>query len=410
VLRICAAIKTFPCVLKGSEPVTCENERVQVRPAIAGIAEYVPGESLDAFSARTGVPVERLIKLNSNESPYEPSPRVSVALGAFTRYNLYPDPEGTALLDALGAYAGVDRAHLALANGSMELITRLWQAFLGPGDSAVICPPTFSLYTTAGTLCGAETLSAPRGAGDTIDVDAVRAALRPDTKLIVLCSPNNPTGGLVPREQVLALLETGRIVVVDEAYVEFAGPDRMAESPIALVPAHENLVVLRTFSKWAGLAGLRLGYGAFPTWLVPHLRKLQLPFEVNLAAHIAALETLADLPLMRERIGGLIAERERLTAMLAAQPFLRVTPSHGNFVLIELADARLSLADFRAAVEAHGILLRYFRTPDLARHARVTVGTAEHTAALARVLEHIAERLAGAAPHEAVALAVHTAG
>ncbi|HEX9414908.1 MAG TPA: histidinol-phosphate transaminase [Ktedonobacterales bacterium] len=378
----------------------CANERLQVRPEIADVEEYVPGESLDAFSARTGVPIERLIKLNSNESPYGPSPRVAAALGAFTRYNLYPDPAGTALLHTLSAYAGVDRSHLVLSNGSNELIALLWRVFLAPGDSVVTCPPTFSLYATAGTLCGAQTLSVARGPDYAVDVEAVRAALRPQTKLIVLCSPNNPTGNLVPRDDVLALLDTGRIVVVDEAYVEFAGDDALAASPIALVPEHDNLVILRTFSKWAGLAGLRLGYGVFPTWLVPHLRKLQLPFEVNLAAHIAAHETLADLPLMRARIAEVVAERERLATLLAAQPYLQVTPSRGNFILAELTHPSVSMAAFRATMEAAGILLRYYRTPDLARHVRVTVGTAAHTAALARVLDTIRKRLYTGAAHD----------
>jgi histidinol-phosphate aminotransferase len=384
------------------------NERVQVRPAIAGVEEYVPGESLDAFSARTGVSRDRLIKLNSNESPYQPSPRVPAALGAFTGYNLYPDPRGTVLLSAVAKYTGVEPAHLVMSNGSNELISVLWHAFLASGDSVVTCPPTFSLYTTVGTLCGAEMLAVPRSADYAIDAAAIRAALRPDTKLIVLCSPNNPTGNLVSREDVLALLETGRIVVVDEAYIEFAGADALAASPISLVPQYENLVVLRTFSKWAGLAGLRLGYGAFPIWLVPHLRKLQLPFEVNLAAHIAALETLADLPLMRERIAQVEAERERLNQVLAAQSYLRVWPSRGNFLLVELTDPSLSLAAFRSQMEAAGILLRYFRTPDLSRHVRVTVGTAEQTEALQRALETIRERLETADLHELAATPIAT--
>ncbi|HEV2235434.1 MAG TPA: histidinol-phosphate transaminase [Ktedonobacterales bacterium] len=369
------------------------NERVQVRHDIANIEAYVPGESLAAFSTRTGVPVERLIKLNSNESPYGPSPRVMEALGAYRDYNLYPDPAGTELRDALGAYAGVDPAHLVVSNGSNELIALLWNAFLNRGDSVVTCPPTFSLYTTAGTITGAETLAVARGPHYAIDVAAIRAALRPDTKLIVLCSPNNPTGNLVAREDVLALLDTGRMVVVDEAYIEFAGDDALAASPISLVPEHENLAVLRTFSKWAGLAGVRLGYGAFPQWLIPHLVKLQLPFEVNLAAHIAAHATLTDMPLMRERIAALVAEREALCAVLAAQPYLSVSPSRGNFLLVELTDPNLALAAFRQAMESAGILLRYFRTPELARHVRVTVGTAEHTAALARVLDALRARL-----------------
>jgi histidinol-phosphate aminotransferase len=376
------------------------NGIVKIRPEIARVEDYVPGESLDAFSARTGVPMDRLIKLNSNESPYPPSPRVSRALGEFTQYNLYPDPEGRVLLADLAAYTGVAPEHLVISNGSNELIAKLWSTFLSPGESVMTCSPTFSLYTTATTLAAGEIIALPRREDYEIDVPAMLAELRDDTKLIILCSPNNPTGNLVSRADVEALLATGRIVVVDEAYIEFAGDEAVANSPISLVPQHENLVVLRTFSKWAGLAGLRLGYGAFPSWLVPHVRKLQLPFEVNLAAHIAARETLADLPLLKERIAGLIAERDRLFSVLAAQPFLRVYPSRGNFLLAELTDLRLTVAEFRARMEANGIILRYFRTPDLGRHVRITIGSGEHTDALARVLAEIGERLgvAEAAP------------
>lgn len=369
------------------------NRRPSIRPEIARVEEYVPGESLDAFIARTGVPVERLIKLNSNESPYPPSPRVAAALGAFTAYNLYPDPDGRALTEDLAGYTGVDSRHLVLSNGSNELIAQLWRVFLGPGDSVLTCTPTFSLYTTATTLAGAELIAVPRRDDHAIDLPAVLAALRDDTKVIVLCSPNNPTGNLLARDDLDALLATGRLVVVDEAYVEFAGDDALAHSPIHRVPDHDNLVVLRTFSKWAGLAGVRLGYGAFPTWIVPHVRKLQLPFEVNLAAHIAARETLADLPYLRRRIAELVAERERLYTILTEQPYLCAFPSRGNFLLAEITDPRLSVAELRARMESAGIILRYFRTPDLARHVRLTIGTAADTDALARVLADLRDHL-----------------
>ncbi|MGO8951354.1 MAG: histidinol-phosphate transaminase [Ktedonobacterales bacterium] len=369
----------------------CVNVKIQVRPEIARVEAYVPGESLDAFSARTGVPMDRLIKLNSNESPYPASPRVAQALGNFPNYNLYPDPDATALNTALAGYVGIDPQHIISSNGSNELINVLWHAFLGPGDSVVTSPPTFSLYTTATTLAGGEIVMAPRLGNFDLDVAATIAALRDDTKLIMVCSPNNPTGNYTPRRDIEALLDTGRIVVVDEAYIEFAGEEALKDSSIKLVPERENLVVLRTFSKWAGLAGMRLGYGAFPVWLVPHVRKLQLPFEVNLAAHIAAHETLADLPFLQERVRLIITERERLYQMLGSHSFLRAYPSRGNYVLFEITDPELPLAELRRRMEASGILIRYFRTPDLARHARITVGTPAHTRAIARVLAEIGE-------------------
>jgi histidinol-phosphate aminotransferase len=347
------------------------------------LAPYVGGESLDAFSARTGIPVERLIKLNSNENPYGPSPRVLASLGNYARYHRYPDPASPALRAALAAYTGVPAEAIFLSNGSNELIQLLWRVFIGPGESVAICPPTFSLYTSVTTLCGGQVIEVPRAADGNVDPQAVRAALRPQTRVIMLCSPNNPTGEWVPLEIVEDLLDTGRLVVVDEAYIEFAG---LHKSAARLVAQHDHLVVLRTFSKWAGLAGLRLGYGLFPQWIVPHLLKVQPPFEVNAAAHIAALESLADLEWLQRNIALLVAERERMRAQLGALPFLHVRPSETNFLLASLTDERVQAGTLRAALEAAGILVRFYHSPGLERSCRISVGTPSDTDALLRAL------------------------
>lgn len=262
---------------------------VHVRPEMDRMAEYLPGESLEAFSARTGIPADQLIKLNSNESPYGPAPQVLQALSDHKNYNNYPDTNSTALRNALAAYTGIDSRFILVSHGSNELINTLWHIFLSVGDNIICCPPTFSLYTTITTFCGAYVLEVPRTEDYEIDVEAILHMLTPETKMIVLCSPNNPTGNPISEQDVLALLETGRIVMVDEAYVEFADrPKGLAH----LVPEHRNLIVMRTFSKWAGLAGLRIGYGLFPEWIVSYMRRAQCPFEVNVAGHIAAIETL----------------------------------------------------------------------------------------------------------------------
>jgi histidinol-phosphate aminotransferase len=350
-----------------------------VRPEIERLAPYVGGESLDAFSARTGIPVERLIKLNSNENPYGPSPRVQAALGDYARYHRYPDPTSPALRAALAAYTGAPAETIFLSNGSNELIQLLWRVFLGPGESVALCPPTFTLYTTVTALCAGEVVEVPRAADGGVDAQAVRAALRPQTRVIMLCSPNNPTGEWMPLEIVEDLLDTGRLIVVDEAYIEFAG---LHKSAARLVAEHNNLAVLRTFSKWAGLAGLRLGYGILPQWIIAHLRKVQPPFEVNAAAHIAALESLADLEHLQQNIKLLVAERERLYQLLSALPFLSVRPSETNFLLATLTDARIQARDLRATLEAAGILVRFYNLPGLERSCRISVGTPSHTDAL----------------------------
>src|SRR5437763_9744403 len=148
---------------------------VRVRPELERLAEYIPGESPEAFSIRTGISVDSLIKLNSNESPYGPAPAVLSALGDHTWYNNYPDTNATALRAALSAYTGLDDRFIVLGHGSMEVISLLWQIFLAVGDNIICCPPTFSLYTPVATLCGTDVLEVPRTCNYDVDVDSILA-------------------------------------------------------------------------------------------------------------------------------------------------------------------------------------------------------------------------------------------
>lgn len=359
---------------------------VHVRPELDRIAAYIPGESQEAFSARTGIPIQQLIKLNSNESPYGPPPQVLQALGDHRNYNNYPDTESLALRTALATYTGIDARLIAVSHGSMELINLLWHIFLSVGDNVICCPPTYSLYTSTTTFCGAYVIEVPRADRYALDVDAILDALTPETKLIVLCSPNNPTGNVVSEEDILALLETGRIVVVDEAYVEFSDEPRGLAH---LVPQHRNLVVMRTFSKWAGLAGLRIGYGIFPEWMISYLRRAQCPFEVNVAGHIAAIATLKHLDQVKERVRQITTERERLFQLLASYSYLDPIPSQGNFILTQVDEDEVKVEQIRKAVEAHGLMLRYFNHPYLQNFFRMTVGKPEHTDLLGKALTNI---------------------
>ena len=354
-----------------------------MRPELDRMAEYIPGESQETFSARTGIPVDKLIKLNSNESPYGPAPQVMDALGKHYSYNNYPDTDSRALKDALATYAGVDSRHIVVSHGSNELINLLWHIFLSVGDNIICCPPTFTLYTFITTFCGAYVLEVPRTEEYELDVEAIIKALTPETKIIVLCSPNNPTGNPVSEQDVLALLETGRIVMVDEAYVEFSAHPRGFAH---LVPQHRNLIVMRTFSKWAGLAGLRIGYGIFPDWIVAYMRRAQCPFEVNVAGHIAAIETLKNLDYTLERVQRIVAERERLHRVLARHSYLEPLPSQGNFILTRINEDEIKTEQVRASFEEHGILLRYFQHPYLSNFVRLTVGKPEHTDLIERAL------------------------
>ncbi|HID86150.1 MAG TPA: aminotransferase class I/II-fold pyridoxal phosphate-dependent enzyme, partial [Anaerolineae bacterium] len=267
-----------------------------LRHAVHELEEYIPNPSLDSLSELLGLPPERIVKLDANENPYGPSPRVQEALAAYGSYHLYPDSGQNRLREAIQAYIGVDKAHIMVGNGSDELIDLVMRLFLDPGDAVILCPPSFGMYGFYATLNGARVVEVPRRADFSLDVDGVERAARKGAKLLFLASPHNPSGGLTPRGDILRLLELPLVIVVDEAYAEFSG-----ESVVDLVPAHPNpsgralrprsgqasgrsLIVLRTFSKWAGLAGLRIGYGVFPLDIIKHLWKIKQPYNVNVAA------------------------------------------------------------------------------------------------------------------------------
>lgn len=362
---------------------------IAVRTEIARMTAYTPGESLQAFSQRTGVPLEKIVKLNANESPYGPLPVALAALRSHKWYNQYPDTRAALLKEAVSHYTGLASNQIVLGHGSMEVIHLLWHLFLSSGDTLLCCPPTFSLYATTTSLCGAHIRNVERKANYEIDVEALRAALTPQTKFIVLCSPNNPTGNSIAESDLLELLEMGRIVVLDEAYVEFSSrPTGYA----ALVARYDNLIILRTFSKWAGLAGLRIGYGLFPSWIVPYIQRAQQPFEVNVAGSLAAIATLTHLDEAQERVQRIVEEREQLFHLLTKQPYLQPIPSEGNFILARLSDTDVRLEHIQRAMEKEGIVLRYFPQLDKTHdYIRVTVGLPEHTQKLADAFTAVKE-------------------
>ena len=196
-------------------------------------------------------------------------------------------------------------------------------------------------------------------------------------------SPHNPDGSVTSREELLRLLELPLVVVIDEAYAEFSGT-----SLVDLVPEHPNLIVLRTFSKWAGLAGLRIGYGVFPLGIIRHLWKIKQPYNVNVAAQAAALASLQDLDYLRANVQRIVAERERLYAELGKFDFLRPYPSRSNFVLCRVLER--DAHQLKLSLEREGILVRYFDKPRLRDCIRVSVGKPEHTDALLAALRRLA--------------------
>lgn len=356
-----------------------------LRPHLAEMPPYHPILPFEVLSKQLGMPAEQIIKLDANENPYGPLPQVRAALAELPYTHIYPDPESRQLRAALSEYHSVPAENLLAGAGADELIDLVMRAFLNPGDAILNCPPTFGMYPFDADVNAARTISIPRHADFSLDIESLELATRSHApKLIFLASPNNPDGSLIPAETLNRLLELPLVVVLDEAYVEFAPP---GTSRIQEVPARENLIVLRTFSKWAGLAGLRVGFGAFPAWLMPHLWKVKQPYNVSVAASVAArvsLEYAGEL----QRVGKcLIEEREQMRAALQAIPWLKVYPSHANFVLCRVLDR--DAEKLKAALAQEGVLVRYFDKPGLRDCLRISVGRPEQTDILVEELRRV---------------------
>ncbi len=365
------------------------QSKVRIRRDIAAMEAYTPTASLEVFAERLGRSVSDLIKLDANENPYGPSPKTRQALCSLDVAHIYPDPEAGRLRAMLADYVGVSPDHILVGAGADELIELILQLFIEPGDVILNCPPTFGMYSFDAPIFFAQAVNVPRRADFSIDVEAVeKAALEHDAKLLILCSPNNPDGSLIPEETLNRLLDLPLVVVLDEAYIEFSRSESMAARVLEI----PNLIVLRTFSKWAGLAGLRVGYGIFPLDLMPHLWKIKQPYNLNVAADVAARASLDDLADRRAVVETLISERERLESELATIPFLKPYPSRSNFVLCRVEG--IEAADLRSRLAAdYGIVIRYYASSTMRDKVRISAGRPDQTDRLLDALRQIGESL-----------------
>ena len=352
---------------------TADSVLKLVRPDILALTAY--------SSARKEAKGGR-VWLDANENPETPSVRRPLL-------NRYPEPQPVDLVARLAALYGVTSAQVLVTRGSDEGIDLLQRTFCRAGQDAIlITPPTYGMYVVAAGIQGARTVTVPlvRERNFALDADAVLRAATSEVKLVFLCSPNNPTGGLLDRAAVLALvraLATRSVVAVDEAYVDFSGQPSLA----AEVTSNPNLIVLRTLSKVHGLAGARVGTTIADPAVIAVLQKVIAPYPVPtpvLQAALAAL-TPAGLAAARDSAATLVVARARLAAALAKLPAVkRVWPSDANYLLVEVADSAGAMAAGRAA----GVVWRD-RSKDVPHSIRITVGTAEENNATLEVLSRV---------------------
>jgi histidinol-phosphate aminotransferase len=357
-----------------------------IRPDLASFGGYSAATSPETLKGKTEVEPENIIKLDANENPYGCSPRVGQALARYSNFHIYTDNYQTRFRQQLAGLTGIDARHIVAGGGSNTLIDLILRLFVSPGDEVINCVPTFGIYSFSAALCGGELVSVPRNEDFAVDVGAVRKAISKKTKVICLSNPNNPTGNATPRDDILALLDTGVPLLLDEAYYEFCG-----ETLAPLVGKYPNLMILRTFSKWAGLAGLRVGYGLFPARITDYLLTIKMPYNVNVAALVAVEESLKDIDYLMDTVNKMIVERGRLSAELKKIAWLKVYPTRANFILCRVlrGDAKA----LRQRLQDKGILVRYFDQPPLQDCIRISVGKPEHTDALVKLLGEIEKRL-----------------
>jgi histidinol-phosphate aminotransferase len=358
------------------------RQKVRIREDVKTMQAYTPTTSLDVFADRLGFDVADLIKLDANENPFGLSPKVKEALANLTDINVYPDPESNKLRDLLSAYTGVSREQILCGAGADELIEIILQLFIEPNDVIINTPPTFAMYGFDAPLYYGRVVDVYRNEDFSLDIPAIEhAVLENDAKLLFLCSPNNPSGNIIEHDTLKRLLDLPTTIVLDEAYIEFTDHD----SVVSWVNNYPNLIVLRTMSKWAGLAGLRVGYGIFPLDLMPHLWKIKQPYNVNLAADVAAQVSLQDADYLMGLVQQMVEQRQRMEIAFADLPFLSPYPTHSNFVLNKVID--MSASDLRDKLAQDGIIVRYYNKPRLHDHIRISTGTPKQVDKLLDVLK-----------------------
>jgi len=343
------------------------------RPAIDALTGYIPGEQ-----PKTKQPV----KLNTNENPYPPSPRVAEALKAFPPNALhrYPDPTADALRDDIAAHWGVGRKNVICGNGSMDILTLIFRAFTDPKRPAAMLDPCYSLYPVLAAMQEAPVIRMPLDT-ETFELKQPLAELARGANLTVLTRPNAPTGTSVAREEVESFcVDFDGIVAIDEAYADFADDNCME-----FAAKYDNVLVIRTFSKSYSLAGLRLGYAVGNAVLIDGLMKLKDSYNVDMLTQIVGRAAFADTETLAAHTAAVRATRERLTKELKKLGYT-VIPSQSNFLFAAPpdGDGERVFAELRR----HAVIIRHFPGKVTGRFVRITIGT---DAEIDRLLEVLRE-------------------
>ncbi len=352
-------------------------------PGILGIAPYVGGESKANGASR-------IIKLSSNENPFGPSPRALTALSRDLALEKYPDGNCSELRAAIAAKFGLEEDRILCGSGSDEIIGLLCKAYLQPGDEVVYATHAFLMYGIYARGCGGVPVEVTES-NLTPDLDAMLAAVTDKTRIVFLTNPNNPTGSFNAPADIRAFRERLRgdvLLVLDDAYAEYASATNGYENGFALAKGRDDIVVLRTFSKIYGLAGLRLGYGYCPVEVSDVLNRLRSPFNVSVPAQVAGIAALADDDFLTRSVSH-NTEWRAWTQKALTSDRLSIFPSAGNFLLVKFESAD-NAESCRQYLKSKGILVRQMGAYKLPESLRVSIGTGEEmTLAVTCIKEYL---------------------
>ena len=345
-----------------------------VRKNIAAMAGYLPGEQPQDSG---------FIKLNTNENPYPPSPRVLSALrkAANRSLRLYPEPLSDSLRSLAAGRYGLRAENILAGNGSDELLSIVVRCFVGTGDRVVYPVPTYTLYDTLVAIQEGEKI----GVDYPADFSLPEALRSQEAALTFLCNPNSPSGTLVPLKEIESLARSvSGLLVVDEAYIDFAAGEEVSSMP--LIQSLPNIVVLRSFSKSFSLAGMRVGLAFAAEEIIADMTKVKDSYNLNRLSLVAGVAALEDLPWMARNVSRIQRSRKKLTSGLKKMGF-QVYPSHANFVMARRAGQ--NLRGLYEELKRRKILVRYFDLPGLQDSLRITVGTPQEVHALLKEMESI---------------------
>ena len=353
------------------------SSTVRLRPEIVALAAYAQGKPADSDA----------FKLSSNENPFDPIPEVVRAIAASCGVNRYPDAAGVELRARLAGRFGVRTEEVHLGAGSVSILAQLISAATGPGDEVVYSWRSFEAYPGLVAVAGATSVPVPNTADDRHDLSAMLAAISERTRIVIVCSPNNPTGSIVTASEFanfMAAVPTNILVILDEAYVEFV-TDGSAVNGRELSGRYSNLVVARTFSKAYGLAGLRIGYAVGPEYILDAARTTSIPLSVTEAAQRAAIVSLDHETVVLERVHRLARLRDEVWRSLVDQGWSVPRPQ-GNFVWLATGASTAAAAELFAAA---GIVVR----PFAAEGIRISIGESQSVDKLLKAAAEVVRTL-----------------